>query len=264
MTGVDQCPAEEMTSISKYWGHVSFHIFPSARYNLNRPQMQSYFSFLHTLGQGDGRKKGPCSEKTRKTSGASQNGENRLPPASLPHLGCAAARPGHALPCPGLQNRSHPGRWGPSGNPLRTAAASHAAHCRTKAKGATPGPLCRDSASKEPPWPSGTRGSRQGRDHRGRASANLARARSPASTQPQLRGVEAPRKGSLVCSGTWESPPEEQEGAKATMGPPDHIPHWNPDHLPGDHDCPPPSTDPQGELPSPLAQQGDRAPGSQS
>lgn len=55
-----------MTSIPKYWGQVSFHILSFARYNVKRPQMQSYFSFLHTLGQEEGKKKSHVRRKPGK------------------------------------------------------------------------------------------------------------------------------------------------------------------------------------------------------
>ena len=66
MTGVNQCCAEEMTSISKYWGHVSFHLLSFARYNVKRPQTQSDFSCLYTLGQEEGRKKSHVRRELRK------------------------------------------------------------------------------------------------------------------------------------------------------------------------------------------------------
>ena len=66
VTGVNQCRAEEMTSISKYWGHVSFHLLSFARYNVKRPQTQSDFSCLHTLGQEEGRKKSHVRRELRK------------------------------------------------------------------------------------------------------------------------------------------------------------------------------------------------------
>lgn len=66
MTGVNQWRAKEMTSISKYWGHVSFHILPSTRYMLKGPKCNLNFSFLRTLGPGEGRKKSHVQRKLGK------------------------------------------------------------------------------------------------------------------------------------------------------------------------------------------------------
>lgn len=101
-----------MTSISKYWGHVSFHILSLARYNVKRPQMQAYFSFLHTLGQEEGRRKSHVQRELRKHLAHPEMGSSRgwlvTSPASL-RLEWTAALSGHT---PRVDpTGSHPGRW---------------------------------------------------------------------------------------------------------------------------------------------------------
>lgn len=102
VTGVNQCRAEEMTSISKYWGHVSFHLLSFARYNVKRPQTQSDFSCLHTLGQEEGRKESHVRRELRKHLVNLKMERRRAAPPPPPWISVDSRSRGLTMPSKGV------------------------------------------------------------------------------------------------------------------------------------------------------------------
>lgn len=150
----------------------------------------TFHSFTHLAKEKVG-KKGHVQRKLGKhlARPKMERTGSRPPPAS----GVRAARPGYALPCPGLQNRSHPGRWGPAWEPAQNSGCFTRCALSDQSQGCnpwTPVPRCRFQ---------GAAGGPRGRGDPGRGGTTGA---EPAQTWQRRAPQPAP---SPSCVG-WKLP----------------------------------------------------------
>lgn len=221
---------------------------------LKGPKCNLNFSFLHTLGQGEGRKKSHVQRKlgkhlahptTEKRTGAWED-RSRLPASAVDS-------------CPPWPRTAHDFETGPAlgggtglGNPLRKAASSHASNGLSDQKpneqlpGQGPGCCPIPSATFLLPRgrPRERGGRRGGRDCRRRQSPGMelgvhcktAKGMSPSlHPAPAFGGDDSPEGFHPVFLGKAHLRSRTGLRPSATMGPPP-----TPDHFPGGHSCPPP------------------------